>query len=113
MAQTQKEKEQIKRDIELNDIKVVLSTPEGRRFYWRVMEAGTIFGDIFCGEEQSYTNRNLGRRDVSLKFFNDLFEADPNAYVKMQRERSSRDKMDESDIKEDIKNKTVLDRQRS
>lgn len=87
-----------RRERELSDIRFILKSPEGRRFYWRLMEKGKIFHDIFCFEQTNSTNYNLGRQSISRDFLNDLLEAKPDAYGQMQQEREAEE---ESDIKQD------------
>jgi hypothetical protein len=84
-----------RRERELSDIRRVIQTPEGRRFYWRMMEKGGVFRDAFCGEDIYTTNYNLGRQSLSRDFLNDLLEADPNALKQMQDERASEIKSEE------------------
>lgn len=98
-----------KREIELKDIQTVVSTPEGRRFYWRVMAMAGVFHLSYTGDTNS-TMYNEGRREIGLKIFNDLFEASPNAFNQMQREVSSRENMDRNEVEEQIEEKTVLSR---
>lgn len=80
-----------RRERELSDIRFVLKSPEGRRFYWRLMEKGRVFHDVFCGDSTNGTNYNLGRQSISRDFLNDLLEAKPEAYVQMQQEREAED----------------------
>lgn len=75
------------RDRWLADIRFIVKTKEGRRFYWGMMSKAGIFHEPFAGENTNLTSYNLGRmslgRDVLLK---DLLEAKPEAYQQMQEE---------------------------
>ncbi|NJO00398.1 MAG: hypothetical protein HC880_00780 [Bacteroidia bacterium] len=74
----------------LSDIRFIVKSKEGRRFYWGMMSKAGIFHEPFCGEKTNLTSYNLGRmslgRDVLLK---DLLEAKPEAYQQMQEEYKS------------------------
>lgn len=76
-----------KRERELSDIRFILKSPEGRRFFWRVMEKGRAFHDAYAGQDTNGTNYNLGRQSISRDFLNDLLEAKPDALEQMQQER--------------------------
>lgn len=79
-----KYKEKHKRERELNDVRWVLSTPQGRRFYWRYLEDCGVFKSSFVGQFQTFFLE--GQRNVALKLLADLNDADPNAYVTMLNE---------------------------
>lgn len=104
MAIKTAKRESRKRERELTDIRSVLLTPQGRRFYWRVMESGAIFQDPFCGVDTNATNYRLGRQSISRDFLNDLMEASPDALAQMQREQASLDASDLRQEQEDLKN---------
>jgi len=76
---TDREKVQaIERQIELDDIRAVMATVEGRRFMWRFLEAGNI----------SSTFYNEGKRELTLGFYADVMEACPELFWKAQKENS-------------------------
>lgn len=77
-----------KRRRELADIRTVLKTPEGRRFYWRVMSHAGVFIRSYTGEVNS-TMFNEGKREVGNWLFNELFDANPNIYTQMSQENDS------------------------
>lgn len=92
-----------KRERELSDIRAILLKPEGRRFYWRVMEAGAIFQNPSAGENTNQTFHNLGRQSMSRDFLNDLMEAKPEALAQMQQEREAEDTSEYLQEQEDLK----------
>jgi hypothetical protein len=63
------------RDQEIEDIKVLMSTPQGVRFFRRVMTMGHVFSTSFTGNSRTYFNE--GMRNMSLIIFNDICEATP------------------------------------
>jgi RNase P protein component len=69
------------------DFAAVLSTPEGRRFVWRLL--GKDFLKLYetdLAATDSQTIRNAGRRNVALRLYAELTEQHPDAYLLMQRE---------------------------
>lgn len=79
-----KNKEKLSRDKELDDIRQVLSTPSGRRFYWGLLGFCGVFESSFTGNSQTFFLE--GKRQVGLKMLADLNEAQPDAYVTMMNE---------------------------
>ena len=69
---------------ELEDIAFVLSTPQGRRFYWRLLTRCGIFRSSYTGDNQTFYNE--GERNIGLLLMAELNEADPDAYLKMLKE---------------------------
>lgn len=78
-------REQSVRDRELNDVRIVLSTPAGRRFVWRYLERCGLFRTSFTGNEGS-TFFNEGERNIGIKLLADVNEADPERYLLMMKE---------------------------
>lgn len=79
-----KGKEKLSRERELQDIKQVLSTRNGRRFYWNLLGFCGVFESSFTGNSQTFFLE--GKRTVGLKLLADLNEADPESYLKMMQE---------------------------
>lgn len=65
---------------ELEDVSFILSTLQGRRFYWRIMQRCGIHKLSFTGNNTTFFNE--GERNIGLTLLADLEEADPSAYVK-------------------------------
>lgn len=72
------------RQRELDDLKMVLSTGEGRRFYWRLLSACKTFESIW--ESSAKIHYNSGRQDFGHFLLAELSEADEDAYFKMVKE---------------------------
>ena len=84
---TDREKTQaIERQIELDDIRAVMATVEGRRFMWRFLEAGNIFRKCFTGNSSTFYNE--GKRELTLGFYADVMEAAPELFWKAQKENT-------------------------
>lgn len=79
-----KRSEESKRNQELNDVEFVLSTPQGRRFLWRLLGVCHVFKTSFTGNSTTFFNE--GKRDVGLRLLGDINEASPDSYLKMMQE---------------------------
>lgn len=106
--QKKQKKAERKRERELSDIRFVIKSPEGRRFYWRVMEEGGVFLDPYQPETNP-TYYGLGRQSVSRKFLNELLEAKPEGLSQMQQERESEDTSEHFIEQKEQEQKSVLD----
>ena len=97
------------RERELSDISVVLNTPEGRRFYWRIMEVCGVWTDPYCGTDRD-TSYMCGRKSIGLGLYADLLEAKPSAFQQMQREHNSKQTIDNMKHEDELKQIDVLTR---
>lgn len=91
---TKRQKEQ--RRQELKDVIFILSSSEGRRFFWRYLTFCGVFRTTFTGNNQTFFKE--GERNIGLSLFADMNEAVPEAYAVMQREfaeEQQRRKLDE------------------
>ena len=77
--------ERMARRQELSDVGWLMSAKEGRRFMWRFLRAGNIFGMCFTGNNSSFYNE--GRREVMLPFLADS-QRYPDLYIQMVRENT-------------------------
>jgi len=85
-----------RRERDLGDIRKILSIPEGRRFYWRILSVAGIFRTSWTGQvEQTLVNE--GSRNNGLIFLNDLMEASPTSFVQLQREANAEAKSQQKD----------------
>lgn len=74
-----------KRDRELGDVRRILSVPEGRRLFWRLLSGAGVFRASFTLNSVQ-TAYNEGRRDIGLWMLEEINQADPNAFAQLQRE---------------------------
>tara|TARA_R110001599_G_scaffold171353_1_gene362430 strand:+ start:444136 stop:444435 length:300 start_codon:yes stop_codon:yes gene_type:complete len=72
------------RERELDDIKQVLSTKQGRRHYWKLMCDCGVFRTSFTGNSTTFFNE--GKRAIGLQLLADLMEADADKYLLMTQE---------------------------
>ena len=107
--ETPAQREKRKRDRQLNDVRVILATPEGRRFVWRVLTEGKIFHDGYTHGDAGYgTTYNCGRRSIGLWALDEIMEAKPESFMQMQREHASEAKREELDDQEVREKKDIL-----
>ncbi len=70
---------------EIDDVKKLLKTPEGRRYFWRMLGKCGIFRSSFT-PNSNQTAFNEGTRNIGLDLLFDINEADASAFAKMQNE---------------------------
>jgi hypothetical protein len=73
---------------DMNDVRMVVSTPEGRRWYWKAMSEAGTFKMSFTGKA-AFSDFNEGKRAMGNNFFHDLMSAKPEAFLQMQRENAA------------------------
>jgi hypothetical protein len=77
----------IARREELSDMKVVLSTENGRRFMHRqLVRAGLYKISYVAGAASEHTAFNEGGRNVGLWLFGELMQSDPAMFSRMMEE---------------------------
>lgn len=70
----------------MNDLRQVLSTPEGRRFLWRLMgQCGVQASVVRDGLNASAYYRS-GQQDIGHFIQAEIVEANESAYLTMQKE---------------------------
>lgn len=77
-------KAKTQRERDLDDIRGVLSTKPGRRFYWSLLTECGVFKTSFVTNATIYYLE--GKRAVGLKLMADLMEASPESYLLMTKE---------------------------
>lgn len=77
----QEKKNQNARTQELEDIKTILNSAAGIRFFRRMLEDGRIFTTTFTGNSQTFFLE--GHRNFVLKYLNDVVEVCPQRIVQL------------------------------
>ena len=67
------------------DLRAVLSTPEGRRFAWSILSACGVYARSFTGEPLS-SAFNEGRRSVGIEILERIEAQAPGSYQTMLKE---------------------------
>lgn len=70
---------------EISDLKTVLSKPEGRRVFWRLLSHCNVYGSIF-NQNNAIMSKNSGKQDVGHFIMAEIVEADENMYISMMKE---------------------------
>lgn len=83
-VKTRKRKDERERDRELADIRLVMSSVEGRRFVWRLLEKAGVFRTSFTGNSTTFFNE--GMRNMGLMVLGDVHEACASEYIVMMNE---------------------------
>ena len=71
------ENNKTKTDQYYEDIKTILASPSGVRFFKKFFEEGYMFRTSFTGNSQTFFIE--GHRNFCLKFFNDICHASPES----------------------------------
>jgi hypothetical protein len=69
------------RDEELEDVRFLLKSEQGKRFMWRYLKKCKIFHSIW--HASALIHFEEGRRQVGLEILSDITEASPPALVEM------------------------------
>ena len=71
-----------------SDLRAVLSTPEGRRIYWRAIDKVAAVLSLSFGFKNNATDTAFGegKRDVGLTLIREAQEAVPALYLRMVSE---------------------------
>lgn len=85
------ERNKARRERELEDLLKVLSSPEGRRFVWRILSAAGIFRSSFAPDDRGTSFRE-GQRDIGLMVLEDVMLRKPERFVQMQQEHVAEQK---------------------
>ncbi|EHC9995820.1 hypothetical protein MLN09_24310 [Escherichia coli] len=79
----------VQRDID--DIKFVMGSEQGRRVIWSLLEKGKVFAPCFTGDSH-LTAFNEGQRNLALALFQRVMAHCPEQYLKMAAESQEKDK---------------------
>ena len=80
--------EKLEREIFLNDVRHVLSSVQGRRFVWRILDMAGVYRSSFTGNSTTFFNE--GARNIGLRVLSDVMDAKPEAFLIMQQEDKKR-----------------------
>lgn len=73
------------RQKEIDDVKAMLKTPAGRRFFWRLWAICGIFRNPFHPNSNQHSF-NSGRMSIGQGLLDDVNEADGSAFARIQNE---------------------------
>lgn len=79
-------KRERQRQRSINDLRKVLSFPEGRRYIWRLWGLTGVFRSSYTPKDANMTSFREGQRDVGLAMLQDINDASPTALAQMRSE---------------------------
>lgn len=82
--------EKFGRELEIDDMKFVLSSKQGRRLLWKYLSFCGVYQSSFRTSAEIYYLE--GQRAVGLKLLGDIHEASPEAYMQMMKENKGESK---------------------
>lgn len=82
-------KDKLRRETEVEDLKKLLATKEGRRFIWKILQHCNIYENSFTGNSTTFFKE--GRRDIGLWLLTELHYADKTAYANLQLEAAKQE----------------------
>ncbi len=88
-VKVRKTKAQLERELQVEEMRVILSTKGGRNVIWRVF----CMSKLFCsppGEDHACL-RAVGRQDLGRELLAEVFTSDAKAFILMQSEADERD----------------------
>jgi hypothetical protein len=80
-----REKEERRRQREIEDLTKLIDTAHGRRFVWKLLGQCGVFRLSYSGELAS-TSFNEGQRNIGLGLFAEIMAHCPNLYLLMAEE---------------------------
>lgn len=81
----------IRSERDIADIQFVMSSEQGRRVLWSVLEKGQVFGSCFSVDPH-ITAFNEGQRNLALALFQRVMGHCPEQYLKMAAEAAADEK---------------------
>ncbi|HHT1685082.1 TPA: hypothetical protein ACTYOT_003257 [Raoultella ornithinolytica] len=82
---------EIRHQRDIDDIRFVMDSAQGRRVIWRVLEQGKVFSSCFAGDPH-VTAFNEGQRNLALALFQRVMAHCPEQYLKMAAEANEETK---------------------
>lgn len=79
-------KKKLKRQSELEDLRYLLQSQQGRRFFWRLLSHCSVYNSIFNTNALTQSH-NSGRQDIGHFVQGEIVQASPDNYLKMQNEQ--------------------------
>ncbi|EPL1955850.1 hypothetical protein JRB55_004885 [Citrobacter freundii] len=83
-------KQQLLAQRDIDDIKFVMGSEQGRRVVWSILERGKVFSPCFAGDSH-LTAFNEGQRNMALVLLQRVMAHCPDQYLKMAAEASEQE----------------------
>ena len=78
------QRDKLRRETELDDLKKIISNNSGRRAIWRILEQAGLYRTSFTGNSTTFFNE--GQRNMGLWLLNEVVSADKQHYLSMIEE---------------------------
>lgn len=75
--QRRKERKSLADNQKISDIRTILSTPEGERFFFSFFEEAKVLSTTFHSANQRQQDFEEGARSLGLKILHQIIQADP------------------------------------
>lgn len=85
-VKTRQKKEKLEREQELEDLKFILGTDAGTRFFKKFFEKARMFSTTFTGNSNTFFLE--GHRNFALQYFNDICEVAPEKIAQLMLRKS-------------------------
>ena len=72
------------REREIDDVRYVLNSVQGRRFMWRYLSLCNLWETSFTGNSTTFFKE--GERNIGLRLMSDINDSSPEAYLAMVKE---------------------------
>lgn len=89
-VESAKQKEKLRRDREIADLKAILESAPGRRVLWRILEKCGIYKQSAV-QSGSWTYFNEGQRSVGNQLLAEIIQTNPEFYLQMIKENKEND----------------------
>jgi hypothetical protein len=86
---------------EINDLRKIISIPEGRRYIWKLWGLTGVFRASYTPKDANLTAFKEGQRDIGLALLQDINEASPTALGQMRAEYLSEMKSEKKEDKDE------------
>jgi len=80
------QKRERRRQREVNDLRVILNIPEGRRYIWKLWGLTGVFRASYTPKDSNMMSFREGQRDIGLALLQDINDASPTALSQMRSE---------------------------
>jgi hypothetical protein len=89
------ERQQLERQLEVDDLSWLMSDKRGRRFVWRLLSAAGVYQLSFVAGDQSVTAFREGNRNQGLQLVALVMKHCPERFSEMQKEARNHDRRNE------------------
>jgi hypothetical protein len=99
-AQVKRRDSAVKRKEEsyTEDLRNVLNHASGRRVLWKILDDCGVLRNCFVEHSSRLTDFLLGQKNLGLKLLAEIYEVNPDAYLRMKKENESVEQEGDKDV---------------